>query len=129
MEQDYLTQTALDQMVISDQEQFMKALIPYLSPGQQQFMALYTKATELANTAALFKKQQTVKMQEVSEPVQPLDVLNDVRKYCFGNSRRTLDQMVNMMTVMEMMKIINSPSPEDNCETEGPDRNHSDFNL
>lgn len=118
MEQDYPIQTALDQMVGSDQEQFMKALIPYLSPKLQQFMALYTKASELANTAVLFQKQQTVEIQAASGPLQPLEVLSDVRRYCFGNSRKTLDQIVNMMTMMEMIKVMNSSSPEDSCEKE-----------
>ena len=79
MEQDYPIQTALDQMVGSDQEQFMKALIPYLSPKLQQFMALYTKASELANTAVLFQKQQTVEMQAASGPLQPLEQQKNLR--------------------------------------------------
>ena len=44
MEQDHIPLTALDQMVGSNQEQLLKALIPYLPPGPQQFLSLFAKA-------------------------------------------------------------------------------------
>lgn len=54
MEQEYIAQTALDQMVGTDQGQLLKALIPYFPPRQQQFLSVFAKAKELSNTLALF---------------------------------------------------------------------------
>ncbi len=36
MESEFIAQTALDQMVGTDQGQLLKALIPYLPPREQQ---------------------------------------------------------------------------------------------
>ena len=102
MDQEYIAQTALDQMVGTDQGQLLKALIPYFPPRQQQFLSVFAKARELSNTVALFTKP--------SEAMQ--------RRYCFGDIRKTLDQITNMMTMAEMLRMMNEPSPEDNCEEE-----------
>lgn len=40
MDQEYIAQTALDQMVGTDQGQLLKALIPYFPPRQQQFLSV-----------------------------------------------------------------------------------------
>ena len=43
MEPDVISQTALDQLVCSEQSQMLKALIPDTSSGNQQFLASYAK--------------------------------------------------------------------------------------
>ena len=111
MDQEYIAQTALDQMVGTDQGQLLKALIPYFPPRQQQFLSVFAKARELSNTEAM-------QIQAAAAPAQPLEVINDLRRYCFGDIRKTLDQITNMMTMAEMLRMMNEPSPEDNCEEE-----------
>lgn len=120
MEPEFIAQTALDQMVITDQGQLLKALIPYLPPREQQLFSLYAKAKEFSNTLNLFgsgSQAQPMRMQAVSAS-QPVDILNDLRRYCFGNTRRALDQITNMMAMAEMIKVMNSTIPEDSCEEE-----------
>ena len=106
MDQEYIAQTALDQMVGTDQGQLLKALIPYFPPRQQQFLSVFTKPSE------------AMQIQAAAAPAQPLEVINDLRRYCFGDIRKTLDQITNMMTMAEMLRMMNEPSPEDNCEEE-----------
>ena len=119
MDQEYIAQTTLDQMVGTDQGQLLKALIPYFPPRQQHFLSVFAKARELSNTVALFTNPPaTMRIQATAVPVQPLDIINDLRHYCFGNTRKTLDQMNNMMTMIEMLRVMNEPTPEDNCEEE-----------
>ena len=119
MEQEYIAQTALDQMVGTDQGQLLKALIPYFPPRQQQLLSVFAKARELSNTMTLFNRPSAaMQIQAASVPAQPLDIINDLRHYCFGDTRKTLDQITNMMTMVEMLKVMNMPSPEDNCEEE-----------
>ena len=111
MDQEYIAQTALDQMVGTDQGQLLKALIPYFPPRQQQFLSVFAKARELSNTVALFTKpSEAMQIQAAAAPAQPLEVIGDIRK--------TLDQITNMMTMAEMLRMMNEPSPEDNCEEE-----------
>ena len=119
MEQEYIIQTALDQAVGTDQGQLLKALIPYFPPRQQQLLSVFAKARELSNTMAFFSKEPgTMRMQAAALPAQPLDVINDLRKYCFGNTKKALDQLTNIITMVEMLQIINEPVTEDNCEKE-----------
>ena len=101
MDQEYIAQTALDQMVGTDQGQLLKALIPYFPPRQQQFLSVFAKARELSNTVALFTKpSEAMQIQAAAAPAQPLEVINDLRR------------------MAEMLRMIYEPSPEDNCEEE-----------
>lgn len=119
MEQEFIAQTALDQMVGTDQGQLLKALIPYFPPRQQQFLSVFAKAKELSNTMALFSSSQSaMRMQSAALPAQPLEMLSDLRHYCFGDTKKMLDQITNMMTMVEMMRVMNEPAGEDNCEEE-----------
>ena len=61
---------------------------------------------------------EAMQIQAAAAPAQPLEVINDLRRYCFGDIRKTLDQITNMMTMAEMLRMMNEPSPEDNCEEE-----------
>ena len=117
MDQEYIAQTALDQMVGTDQGQLLKALIPYFPPRQQQFLSVFAKARELSNTVALFTKpSEAMQIQAAAAPAQPLEVINDLRRYCFGDIRKTLDQITNMNfnsneinTIIEVLKMGKSP--------------------
>ena len=111
MDQEYIAQTALDQMVGTDQGQLLKALIPYFPPRQQQFLSVFAKARELSNTVALF----AMPIKAVQQACPASVIINDLRRYCFGDIRKTLDQITNMMTMAEMLRMMNEPSPEDNC--------------
>ena len=58
MEQEPIARTALDEMVESDQNQMLKAMIPYLPSSGQQFLSVYTKVQELWNTMSLFQSSR-----------------------------------------------------------------------
>ena len=58
MEQDFVARTALDEMVESDRNQMLKAMIPYLPASGQQFLSMYAKTQELINTMTLFKNRK-----------------------------------------------------------------------
>lgn len=108
MEKDFVSQTALDQMVGSDTGQLMKAMIPYLPPKGQQMLSVYTKARELSNTLALFSSAPEMQICEAPQTASsPIDMLDDIRRFCYGDSRRKLDQMVNVMSMIQMLKIMN----------------------
>lgn len=113
MEQDYLAQTALDQMVGTDTNQLIKAAIPYLPPRGQQFFSVYAKASELIGALTLFGRPDSrMEMCAAGAPSSdPLDIINDVRRYCYGDSRKTLDKMANMLAMVEILKEM-SDSPE-----------------
>ncbi|MDO4305274.1 MAG: hypothetical protein Q4C77_00455 [Eubacteriales bacterium] len=107
-EQDFIGQTALDQMVGSDRCQMLKAAIPYLPPSGRRFVSLYTKVQELANTVELFSpSNQSMEMCAASVPnTDTLSMLQDIRRFCYGESRKKLDEMVNMMAVVQMLQML-----------------------
>lgn len=113
MEQEFISQTALDQMVVSDRDQMLKAAVPYLPPQGQRILSVYEKARELQNTISLFSgggKEHGVSMCAAAEP---MEAINDIRRFCYGESRNMLDRMVNMMAVVEMMRVMNNPAEKE----------------
>ena len=90
MEPDVISQTALDQLVCSEQSQMLKALIPYTSSGNQQFLALYD-----------------VQICSLKGETDPLEMLEDIRKFSYGKSRHQLDQIKDILVMLQLLKTIN----------------------
>ena len=112
MEQDYIAKTALDEMVESDRDQMLKAMVPYLPPSGQQFLSMYTKTQELMNTMSLFRnRKKSADLQAASlSGIDPLEMLQDIRKCCSGESRRQIDQITNLRATSQMLQIMNENS-------------------
>lgn len=111
MNEDQVAQTLLDQMVSSDQGQMIKAAIPYLPPKGQQIFSIYEKAAEFLNTVSIFGRADSGGgLSAMSMPAQnPMDIINEVRGFCYGPSKDKLNQMVNMMAMVQMLQLMNQP--------------------
>lgn len=111
MNDDHISQTLLDQMVSSDRGQLIKAAIPYLPPKGQQVFSVYEEAAELLNTISIFGRAGSgSSLSAMSMPVQdPMDMINEIRGFCYGPSRDKLNQMVNMMAMVQMLQLMNQP--------------------
>lgn len=111
MNDDHIAQTLLDQMVSSDRGQLIKAAIPYLPPKGQQIFSVYEKAAELLNTVSIFGRSGSKSsLSAMSIPAQdPMDMINDIRSFCYGPSRDKLNQMVNMMAMVQMLQLMKQP--------------------
>ena len=112
MNEEQISQTLLDQMVSSDRGQMIKAAIPYLPPKGQQIFSVYEKAVEFINTVSVFSKRSSGSdLCAMSMPPQnPVDIINDIRSFCYGPSRDKLNQMVNMMAMVQMLQLMNQPA-------------------
>ena len=104
MNEEQISQTLLDQMVSSDRGQMIKAAIPYLPPKGQQIFSV--------NTVSVFSKRSSGSdLCAMSMPAQnPVDIVNDIRSFCYGPSRDKLNQMVNMMAMVQMLQLMNQPA-------------------
>ena len=111
MNDDHIAQTLLDQMVSSDRGQLIKAAIPYLPPKGQQIFSVYEKAAELLNTVSIFGRSDSESsLSAMSITAQdPMDMINDIRSFCYGPSRDKLNQMVNMMAMVQMLQLMKQP--------------------
>ena len=117
MEDHIVSQTALDQLVGSGRGQMIKAAIPYLPPKGRRILSVYEKARELANTIALFSGNGAGELCAMDvAAAEPLDVINDIRRYCYGESREQLDRIVNMMAMLQMVQLLRQEGemPEEN---------------
>ena len=112
MEQEPIARTALDEMVESDQNQMLKAMIPYLPSSGQQFVSVYTKIQELRNTMSLFQSsRKTADLQATGfSSTDPLEMLQDIRKCCSGENRRRIDHITSLIATIQMLRIMNEDS-------------------
>ena len=130
MNEEQISQTLLDQMVSSDRGQMIKAAIPYLPPKGQQIFSVYEKAVEFINTVSVFSKRSSGSdLCAMSMPAQnPVDIVNDIRSFCYGPSRDKLNQMVNMMAMVQMLRLMNQPADwRNNPKLAGMDRSKLDM--
>ena len=97
MDQELISQTALDQMVSSDQTQLIKAAVPYLPPSARQIISLYTKLEELSNTMALFSSERADMQICENTAADPVEMLQDIRRFSYGKSRQKVDQLTNCL--------------------------------
>ena len=58
MNQDFISQTPLDQITGTDYGQMLKAAIPYLPARSRQILSIYEKAMEFRNTVSIFGKKK-----------------------------------------------------------------------
>ena len=107
--------TCLDQMVESEQGQLLKAALPYLPHAVRQSVSIYAKANELLNTIALFTSDTGNQQMQAASVchTDPLDMLNDIRRYCSGNSRKQLDRINDLMAMAELISLMNMDMPKE----------------
>lgn len=110
MENHQICQTTLDQMVSSERAQMLKACIPYLPHKAQQILSFYTKSNELINTFRMFSSPNTLQICSMEESsASPIQMINDIRKYCYGQSQQQIDEITNLFVIIEMLSIMNTP--------------------
>lgn len=110
MDQEQISQTTLDQMVSNDKSQMLKAAVPYLPPKGQQILSLYAKVQELKNTIELFSDKRP-SMEICTVPTaDPMEILQGIRRFSYGDSAKNLNQLTNIMALVEMLKIMNESS-------------------
>ena len=100
-------QTVLDEMVTDENRQMLKSFIPYLPFRGQQVLSVYTKASELMSTLSLFsdsRKEMEICSSSVSDP---LEMLEEIRPFTYGQSRQKLDQVTNMLVMIQILKTMN----------------------
>lgn len=109
MEQKYISQTMLDQILTSDQDQMLKASIPYLPYQGQKILSVYTKMQELSKAIQLYSSSGNTEICSCADSSEPLEILSDISQYCYGESRKKLEQLTNMLAIFQMMQILNNP--------------------
>lgn len=118
MDEHVTNMTPLDQMVCQDHLQMLKAAIPYLPRNNQKFLSIYAKLMELSHTVSYYQQPQPeIAKMEASPSVQPMEMLQELRKYMSGPTKSKIDQLLfacNTIQLMQMYQEIPTPMEEEN---------------
>lgn len=72
MDQEYIAQTALDQMVGTDQGQLLKALIPYFPPSNNSFCPFLQKPGNFPIQSLFLQSRQKPCRYRLQQPLPSL---------------------------------------------------------
>ena len=76
-------------------------------------MRLFNGLQTSANALSLMSNDTKDGMHALSaEQPEPLEMLQDIRRYCSGDTREKLDSLVNMLSMIQMMQIMNEQDEE-----------------
>ena len=89
--------------------QMIKLLIPYLPPKKQRILAIYIKFAEFQNTLSSFRifKNRTYSTEQM---------LTEIRPYLPSDIFNSIDNILNMVSMMEIMKNMSEASTTDPAE-------------
>ena len=105
-------QTPFDSLVIPQQLQMMKLLLPYISSSTQSMLAIFIKFQELKYTIRYFKSSEfLLKIQ--SENKDQLSFMNMIEEFIPYLEKEQGDMIQNVLSAMQMMEMAqNMFSPE-----------------
>lgn len=112
-------QTPIDTVSSGDNLEFIKAVIPYMSPGPQKFMAVYIKLMELNNLMHYFHNRPPAELSIMSvteNKSSPESMLHDLEKYSRGPFRENLNFV---LTALDALNLLKSETPSEKEEEFG----------
>lgn len=131
MSQEFISQTLLDQMISTDRDQLLKAAIPYLPPKSQQILSIYEKSMELLHTLSVFGTPgKNAELSVMSLPSRdPMEMLSDIRSFCYGASKERLDQIMNTMAMFQMIQLMNQPSSSEPYTSDNSEEKEMSYKI
>lgn len=110
--------TALDQVANQNHLQLLKALIPYVPPGNQKTLSVCIKMMEMQNVLRFFNQEKQCVSACSSSSGSPgiLDILADVRNYCEEGEQEMIDQCIQMLSALELYSIFAQSQGENPAE-------------
>lgn len=117
MEQEQLeyTPTTFDIETQSRNIQILKTVIPYINGPRQKNFAIIVKCLELKNVIDIFDEPPvSMSMCSSDNPGEmPLQLLNDIRKFCTPSEQDSIDMMLNAFQMFSSYDMIfNTPATE-----------------
>ena len=98
--------TPFDMRISTHSLQLIKLLIPYLPPHSQRIFAIYIKFLELQYTFSSFHT-----FRQTSHSTQ--DIFQELRPYMPPSASESMDYIMNIMSMMEILREMNETSNSD----------------
>lgn len=118
---DFELLTPFDKLISSKQLQMLKLMIPYAPPQNQRTLAVYTKFLELQYTMDYFGKFQSDLHTQAFEKATftPMSMLDELRPYLPERIRNSLDSILNVFNMMEMISTMEKVNSNENSDAGG----------
>lgn len=116
-----MEQTPFDTLISSRQLQMLKLMIPYTPPSGQRMLAIYAKFLELEHTIDFFRHfHRDIHAQAFDKAVSsPFDILDELRPYLSEDERNSMDSVMNIFNMMEMVRAMGEMSSEEDGHSGG----------
>lgn len=101
--------TPFDSRINNPTLHMIKLLIPYLPPKNQRVFAIYIKFIEFQNTLSSFHVFKTQKNSTQ-------DMINEIRPYLPADIFESIDQILNLISMMEMFQSMSENTEFDPME-------------
>lgn len=123
-------QNHLNETGETDQLSMMRAALPYLPPSSQRMFSVFTKYLELKNTIrSLSKPPKEMQICSASKTTKdPLEMLCAMEKACSGSMKEQLGQMIQMLTMFQLLDSSQNPFSQQDFMQQSDSRN-DDFKL
>lgn len=98
--------TPFDEVTQTKELQMLKTMIPYMSKPAQQQMTMMVHYISLMNSMKIISQAPALSVAETESPAdRRLSMLNALKKYCSKNEQETIDNMLNIFSILENREI------------------------
>ena len=98
--------TPFDEVTQTKELQMLKTMIPYMSKPTQQQMTMMVHYISLMNSMKIISQAPALSDAETESPAdRRLTMLNALKKYCSKNEQETIDNMLNIFSILENREI------------------------
>jgi hypothetical protein len=102
--------------------QAIKLLLPFLPAANQKQIVILIKFLELKYTMDYFKKNRSLSFSSgIQETASPLEKLASVLDFLPAREQESLEQMLNMMSVMEAFQATSETEASEEVPEEAPE--------
>ena len=99
--------------------QMIKLLLPFLPAANQKNMVILIKFLELKYTMEYFRKENPFSMcSNLQEDASPLEKVSSIIDFLPPKEQESVEQLINMMSVMEAFQTMTEKESEDPEENE-----------
>ena len=108
--------TEYDALVHSKDIQILKSMLPFVDTRQQMSFAILIQFIEFKNTIQIFRKNKNVLSAHAihNEEDKKTAMMQILRQYISPRERETFDQMMNMIGIINMMSMMETPESMSN---------------
>lgn len=113
--------TAFDAATQSHHLEIIKAAIPYINNSEQRVISVYVKASELIETATMFRRPDTnigITAQGSGSSGSMMDMLNDIKAVCTAREQEAVNMFINFFNAYQMYRTYNQTFGDEDSQSQ-----------